>query len=341
MRWLLLFFLFASLGSLIGAAQQPDELRARFLAEAPRAWEKYLTAVKRFQGSYTFQHRRVGSGIDTKRRHEVKQASGCALRLEQSLIEQGKPNTSGRLSAANPQYWFDLSRSKEAGSWRVVTVHLNTDRAEVPKALARDINIALASPVTFAAFSIQYRIVVNEPGFDLRRVESNGAGGKQAVKVSFHYTPKNDDGVRPSVEGWIIYDPEHYWVIQSYEAKVTRRAVPEKGRPAPIVSTTTGSFSYAMDGNNLPLPIKHVFQNKSHRTGNQADGFFEYDLHQGESPAAEFTLPNFGFSHPEGYREPSRIPWYIWTAVAGFVAIGGGYFVLRRSRTLTSTKAAP
>ena len=52
--------------------------------------------------------------------YEIKQAPGCALYVEQ---DEENGDRTGKLSAANPQYRFDLKRKSPSDPWLVTDVN--------------------------------------------------------------------------------------------------------------------------------------------------------------------------------------------------------------------------
>jgi hypothetical protein len=90
--------------ALVGLARATDnqeDLKRRFLEEAPRDWERYLEWSKKLQGHCEITVTDLESNqVLEKLRYEWKQSSNCALFMEQFL---GPTDFSGLVYVKNSQ----------------------------------------------------------------------------------------------------------------------------------------------------------------------------------------------------------------------------------------------
>jgi hypothetical protein len=124
----------------------------------------------------------------------------------------------------------------------------------------------------------------------------------------------------PLLGGWIVFDPERYWVIR--ECHVDLR--PHRDDP---LSTLDGTFEYKESRKGFPIP-KRIVRKWPHATYLQ-----EFDLmEQADLQDKEFTLSAFGLPEPAEMEGRSPTRWYLWAAVAGMVCLALGVTFRWRSK---------
>jgi hypothetical protein len=119
----------------INAHGQPkaSDLKARFMAEAPIAWQEYLAKSQQVQGSATTKVTRVRTDKKLGEAESVfRQADGCAYVSSRSVMEENKngkkrETPKWELNGENPRYRFSLHRKDELSAWVLTGVHVDTE----------------------------------------------------------------------------------------------------------------------------------------------------------------------------------------------------------------------
>ncbi len=326
------------------SSREEDQLRDRFQIEAPKAWEKYLARIMKLQGSCS-EVTGVDQKILLKRHYEVKQRPGCALFMEKWLMEHGKPIQYQELWAVNSQYEFELVRRKKSKDW--VIADWNRMRTEESRTFTakRLLEISLTPPVTFRVFSKDLSIVVKEPGFTLKRISIQEKKENQLVKVEFSYQPtaKELERLVPSIEGWILYDPDRYWTIDQYKAELTYRGVSEEERNKIVKVTRAGTMEYGLTQDGFPVLKLWCSKVKNPVTNKETRSQMEYKFHEQEPSESDFYLTAFGFPEPKVVIRPKGPPWFLWFIGIALVSLAVGWYLRRRiqKRQMLATQNIP
>jgi len=127
--------------------------------------------------------------------------------------------------------------------------------------------------------------------------------------------------------GWILLDPDHYWVIREFEVKFRRWR--GEGNP-PYEGTATGAYEYRMTRN--PFPVITRLTRVLNYPKLSVTYESRFDLGETEPPESEFTLSKFGFLEPVGVPPPPRSWTYLWFALVAFAALALAIFFRYRSR---------
>jgi len=316
------------------SAQDDASWTERFLAQAPPAWEKYRTRAKRLQGSV--ERTTVRLAPDRKvmdRSHfEIKQRDGCALWFAQDLGEGDPPSEVGTVCGINGNYGFELRRQTPAAPW--VVRHLVTDLREGMKFdlgthPSEAVPFWTTCATTFAMITKGYGIDIKDPGFILKRVTPVPRNDGQAVKVEFNYRNADKHGI-PSLEGWVLYDPQRFWVIREYDLELEWPSV----EGSKVSAAVAYEYEEAPDG--FPIPKRINVRYKSPAKGSDIESQREFNLKEADVPEGEFTLSAYGLSEPGGVQRPTR--WYFWVGLAGLgCLVLGAVFALRKQRAVGKT----
>jgi hypothetical protein len=308
------------------AADDQEMLRRLFLDEAPQAWRAYEEYVNHLQGS--IHYRLVMNGeLADETRLEFKQNQRCKLCIFQPNM---KSRTRGQLAAFNSDYVFMLERTADGKPWMLAGHQPRSkDNSSKPESL---VNIFSKSYYNLVSVP-QERLseLIRRSSFQLREVATVHRGGVNLVQVTFDSTHSEDEKPFRSVQGGtLLLDPSHSWYIVSGEIR-TIWAEMERYAPENEVLRFDGKF---------PVPKRTIATAHGHKddaghTVTTRAFTWEYDVAAPtELPAdAEFRLSAFGFPEPDYTR--TRIPWYLWVAMAGIVCLGVGFLIRRRSKPAT------
>jgi hypothetical protein len=160
--------------------------------------------------------------------------------------------------------------------------------------------------------------MASDPTFHLRNVVHLPAQGQTLIQVEFEMGwPASREHVRRIKGGKATFDPDHFWVMQSFDCKV------EYWRPKdqpPSVMNVSESYKYTYDG-DFPIAEKAVRREKV--LGRRDDAFEtqdEYHLALEDVPESAFTLSAFGFPEPGAVGH--HVPWFLWAALIGLLCLG-------------------
>jgi hypothetical protein len=297
----------------------------RFSKEAPEQWAKYRARASRLQGSWSYVVSSIVSPnqkrLRVKRYQELKQRNGCALYLEQKFVEGEKEDGGAWLESVNPSYGFELHRSTPDGPWAV---------SQFGKDLWSQASINTPSWWVEEVTTLPYRIwdmgpalqvMVKEAGFTVKQVTPVSRDGRQFAGVEFAYQPA-DPSVIPLRGGWVLFDPDRYWVTRGFELQTDW----SRAGSTSAKGTDEASLEYVEAGDGFPILKQIVYTRQIPTRGNHTEFRYEYDLREADVPESDFTLSAFGFPEPVGIgKEPTR--WYIWVAVAAVVCLAlAGFF---------------
>jgi hypothetical protein len=320
-------------------ARDFNALRDRFLEEAPRQWERYKARAVRLQGSIVentrFCYFSPPTEVLTERRYEIKQREGCALFLEQKLEGSSNNSRLGNLWVTNPRYGFQLFRRTPERPWAVAYVGkaINVKGIGTPQDM---VNYYTNAPYTLSLIAEGVGAIGQDPGFSIKTVTPLAREGREFVKVEFTYQPKKPAWI-PVRSGWVLYDPDHYWVIREVEVHCSYPGKDPKPNDSPLAEgDLNATFEYNQTGDGFPLFRRYSQKYQVHQFQPQRKTFLrpqtvDFDFHEGEVPEKEFTLSGYGFTEPaEAPRPPT--PWYLWAGGGAVVCLVLAALFRRMSR---------
>jgi len=274
----------------------PSDLRDRLLREAPVQWNAYERKAVLIRATSKLQ----SQGLTFEDGFSAN--ATCRMLLRKRIDE---PETT--LYAVNPDYSFELRRSRDKDAWNLFDVQLATAEHGLPgraAMTARDNNWPQLLVIRF--YDEKLSELVAMPEFKIIAIEPDDSG---LVRLEFecHHDKGSDQTKMYAIQsGSVLLDPARYWcmregqvhasqgqskVIRSFRATVDERLA----LPLPIHYETTEEW-YRPDGTKSPYNPTVT-----------AD--VSYDIH-GEVPgSSEFRLSAFGLPEPPGL--PKRTGWHI------------------------------
>ncbi len=310
-------------------AQDDASWKDRLLKEAPPAWEKYRARAKRLQGTIERTTIRLSpkKEVMDKDRCEVKQTEGCAMFLVQGLGSGKPPDEKGLVMCINRRYGFEIRRKTSTSPWAVVNLDVD---------LKDGMNFTLGSPpneavVYWSTCPVDFNLIynfswggINDPKFTVHRVTPVPRGDIKTVKVEFDYRSPSDKPVIPSLKGWVLYDPQRFWVIHEYNTQVEWETTNVKA-----AATVVYEYEEAADG--FPLP-KRVTQRFTPVNGVDREHHYEFNLKEADVSESDFTLSAFGLPEPPEIESTKPMPWYLVLAGIGMVCLGVFFFLRSRAK---------
>ena len=239
--------------------------------------------------------------------------SGCTLVSVRHLVPKERPTTA---EAINPRYEFDLVRHDPLAAWAIT----RTDLISNGRSSARDCmsNRALDYwPQRALLLLHTYDLLpflIEQVEFTVHSVNPVTVGTSELAKVEFEYQPKDSKGVNtgdlsPVKAGWVLLDPNRYWLIHKFEAQVEYPGL-WKG---PIEGYVEYDASQV-----VPIPKKRILKQKrmnSDGSLGEYESRFEFEMTEAEAPESEFYLSAFGLPEPI-LATPRPTRWYLWGALA-------------------------
>ncbi len=253
-RGALLVLVFGSSGefSCIQAQIDTSDLKQRFLTEAPAAWEAYGKWAKGLQGKITLTSSETSPKpmVHSKQEFEVEQSWNRSLFLKRTLIRDGRPDGSETVAVVNPRYGFVLDRRSPSDPWTVSELHADEGRpwklSDPPEELTR---LWTNYGYSFALMASTLRVVVDDPGFEIRGVSGVEQGGRNHVRVDFAYRNPPDNARVPRIDGWVSYDPMRSWMIAAFDVELEWTIGGESLRVE-----SKASYEYADGDEGYPIP---------------------------------------------------------------------------------------
>lgn len=258
------------------------------------------------------------------------QRDNAALTLWQKEKAPPGEKLSGSVIGVNSRYRFRLERAGPDDPWIISSLEQKGAEETRAEGLKNPLSAYFRLEVQLNhGFSLYPRAGSIDPGptdlsqseFILKKVGPVNEGNEELVKAEFEY--KNPEKPNwPLKSGWIVYDPQNYWVIRNYQL---RRQI------GAADSVINAKLLYKRSNNGVPLLTTEFVEDK---TGDlRGTDEIEYRLEEGDVPESEFTLSAFGLPEPFGVR-PTSTPWHLWGVAAGVVCIGAGAFLWRRYRQI-------
>jgi hypothetical protein len=304
-------------------SQEDGELAQRFRDEAPRKWKEYRAFAERLQGSVTVAIIRNDRMIGNYRR-EIKQNASCKLMLRQSLLPE---SPGGELSAYNPTYGFSLKRRREDQSWAVSGVELEEARIRKAHQVLEDGSNPACELLQLWTEDLSE--LTRKSSFAVRRAIPAHRDGVELVQIDFDNThpiePSGEEPFCPIQSGIMFLDPNHFWCLRAWDLQLKyNRSEPKN----------TAAIEYRDRSAEYSIPKRIRIEHMDPRDPPKSSTWVrDFDFEEPASlPAdSEFTLTAFGLPEPFG-AEPRGSLWYLWAAGAGFVCLGLGFFIRRRSQ---------
>jgi len=247
---------------------------------------------------------------------EFKQSrdAGCTLVSARFLVPKERLPV---LNAINPHYEFDLTRRDSLASWAISRTEFisSGDSSSRDCTCNRALDYWAQHALLFIHTFDLLPFLVQQPEFSVKAVTPVTLGARQLARVEFDCRPKKTEGfISPLRTGWVLLDPERYWVIVKYEA--------ELNTPGFWTGSIAGSVEYE-EGEDVPIPKKRVQRQKRANTDGTEDEYemrSEFQITEVEVPASEFYLSAFGLPEPTmAAAPPTR--WYLWVALAAGVCL--------------------
>lgn len=304
-RWTGGFLLGTVLASSSASAADVD-WRARFLAEAPRAWEKYRDAHRFLQGTCRGA-RQDQDGSNEKYEIEIKVNESCRL------IRAVEPQSTD-VFGKNPRYVFHLRIGKD-GKWVLLNL-FQSDELHAERAKWIEERIARYGRGTVDAIGrvgLEYEWVgdlLNADRIRITRATPKPVGGSTFVEVQFEsIVPPGNPGLLEG--GILLLDPDRNWLIVNHTAST---------RSNTATGTQSLRFEFGMGSSphQLRCDFRQEFKLADRPNPRWTTAQEEYDFRIPDRlpDTREFTVSHYGLPEPVGVKWEKPTPRYVWFLLA-------------------------
>lgn len=337
LRILLLWsFLVTNLPTL---AAGDEAIRDRFLENAPAAWESYLRMIEHVAGTFNF------SQVDRLKEDKVVWASKTHVKLTPThslFILEDQPGQQGptqaRVTGFNSEYAFQLARPTTRTDWAIDSyTPYRASGSPIDSVALRQSSVrSLCQGLVLWSETIWLPSVLKDEGFSVIDAREFEQDGEKLVRIEFQYQPQPPDR-NPIREGFMIFDPERYWMLRGAELK----SEPVTGGKGTI---TLKDIAYVDDpAAKLPLIKRYVANIRGENKDgdvSEHDWIWDFDLqYQPEIADSEFRLAAFGLPEPSVPTGTDRT-WVILLAAFGVACLGGAIALRRWANSREMSRAA-
>jgi hypothetical protein len=288
-----------------------DDLRKRFMEEAPAQWAKYQELMANVQGVISSEYSSTEPRQNGSTRIEYKVGSGGKLRVYQSLLPIDAGNS---VCAFNSKYAFTLTRKTAGDSW-VLTFQERINRdGKIPEKVSRPISWAMSSVAGLTHLYIENLIeMVRKPYFRVISVAPVKTNSGELVEITFDYQHKVGDSegnkpYNPVQSGLMVLDPANFWLLRSCQLNLSYSN--SKRKATRVDEYVTSSM--------VPLPKRSVRTEEdvplngpaSYKLSVTSD--FDLRLPSTLPDESEFTLSAFGMAEPAGIHWSTPTPLFLW-----------------------------
>jgi hypothetical protein len=312
----------------ISQKQQFEELRQRFLQEAPPLWKEYRARIQQFDGTITGKMY-VDDKLENHYRLEYKHNASCRMCVIHPLFPQDEIGT---VYAYNAKYSFALIRRGSDRPWVLRGYHLRQEGEVTPEMKEVESELTPLWDLVKANTS-DVALLVGRPTFRILRMELLQRAGEELVRIEFdntHPLELRSKDFEPIQSGVLLLDPGRYWCVRGCELS---------SKYINSDSKITVAIELQDRSDNFPVPKRITSTSNQVRTGGErlrVTSITEYAIFEPSRLPSdeEFTLSAFGLPEPVGVEWERPVRWYLWLMLAGVVCLlaGGVFYWLSRRR---------
>lgn len=312
--------------------QEGQAWKTRFLNEAPAKWKDYRAFAGRLQGAYTYSADRIkGTNRQPhdKLRVELKQSGSWTFSVMQELGPEAL-SPFGRARIVNSRYAAELHQRSPSSGWAIWTLSQGPSKKQGINPEQRKESVLDAVCILQKVSHRLLPDMVKDREFAVKEVTPLEQNGHTYIRVAFANRPKVRVLEDPGMEGWVLLDPDRYWVIK--EGQITAEY---RGGGKGTV-TFTNEYHVTRDG--FPIPRQRTTR-EQFSLDDRIEGLHTVEfVEQGEVPEREFSLSVFGLPEPRGVTFPQPSRWYLWFGGFAFLSLlAGGFFWRRANRRKLAT----
>jgi hypothetical protein len=281
---------FQLLTSSVNAAD-PADLKAQFLADAPKAWRELAAFAENLDGTVvTDTHSAVSP---SHYRFEFSHNAACCLYLEQSLR---KEDPKEEMIAFNRGYAFILRRKGPDAPWRRTSVEMRSP----------GVNNWIINNYTYMTKMLKSAVIADgseliklaeRKTFSIKTITRVKDGDEEFVKVEFsneHVIDPKANDFDSIQSGSFILDPSHRWCLRRFELKETY---------SNAQCEVSGVLKVRYTASGHAIPVKRVVKGVSdHATAGKSSytSTTDFDLKETKDlpPDDRFIMSAYGVPEP-------------------------------------------
>jgi hypothetical protein len=290
-----------------GEQAAKEDWARRFRDEAPKKWQEYLALARHLQGKVSSSWMDFAGNEETQRTlYECKQSDTGAW-ISVDRLSPVQPRSS-YVVGINPTYQFKLVRQDLDSSWMIGSVGPPAAKRDDldPRSVRTQVLDALCPGLKLDLSWLPQ--MARMPQFRVRSIKPVENDARNMVRVDFDFDPP-ESFKQYTRGGYMILDPERYWLVQEYEVSADDR---EGGK-----GKLSGKISYLNKPGHAPLPERQ----EAHRTGVNSDSrrvdFMSVRYYllrwRDRVPDEDFTLSAFRLPEPR----VDQSPWHTLNSLSG------------------------
>lgn len=299
--------------------------RARFLAEAPSAWNDYRRANRYLQGTCRGETQ-SSEGVSQRHEFSVKMNETCR---SVQVVEKESTVVYGQ----NPKYIFRIQQGKDGG-WALVKLYLADQfEDEGAKAITGRLDIYCSdtseSVLRLAPDNTDLGELIQSERTRVTSAVPKSIDGANLIEVQFECT-LNPDDLRHLLGGTLFVDPSRSWLPVSRHSTVRNKVG---------TGVHTSHFDLASGINPQPSSVRYRedYKLNSQKEPWWRSGREDCDLRVPNPlpDTREFTLSHYGLPEPVGVKWEKPTPRYVWflIATAAFAGVAVLFtYLARRAR---------
>jgi hypothetical protein len=326
--------------STLGAEPSGNDLRRRFLAEAPARWADYLEQSKLLQGQEVRDFSLLATDKATGQPDKCTDITtvtwktngqDMSYRFVQDRSENGKVvSKRNKFYCLNSRYGFilDAAPPNDNFSWILFRLSQNDERDQFKQQHFANAGPSVAG-LLVRLWNMPLKELIEMPQFQLTTFQTMKSENDELVEVVFEFKYKENeeeqlrrDAKRSYKAGRLLLDPNRFWCVRESE-------VYWKFAGTPGV-TRTRCVEMGTARNSLPWPKHIVVEGEDGDVKTRQEIKCELDVPSPLPGAEEFRMSHYGLPEPAGVTWPKPTPWYLWFIAMGVVCLGLGIFFRRR-----------
>lgn len=170
----------------------------------------------------------------------------------------------------------------------------------------------------FNYFEMPLREFLSMPETSIQDIKEETVAGKQLMRVMLRTKALTEYLQQKGVdrlEGWLLFDPQLYWALQSFEIKQLK-----ENSVVHLHIKETLDYGDAIDGMPILRSVRReVFDGKGYR--GRAEEALIKSVIFGPTPGEEFTLKGCGFAELTEGDGIRWLPTLLWSAAIAFLAL--------------------
>jgi hypothetical protein len=324
-----------------GAAKIPDE--------AIRQWRAYLDGLAAHPGMTmeTDADARAPDGSPVGNRVRARFSIRPGAASDDNARDEASKD-GHEVIATNAVYGFRIRRKRPDAAWVLVDASPNNGSGEFWQHFPTGdaIEYVFKAGLSLCSSGEVLPDLANDKEFVVTGVAPETRDGESLTRVTFRNTPRyiprvtDATSTRPPrqiniVSGHVLLDPNRYWLIHSYAARLNW------ARPgqSDLLQDVIGTYTYRTLRGGLPVVerLEHRFERSASKQFPDVVRTVVRRYDETVPAESEFRLTKYGLPEPFGLGRPTR--WYLWAVAAAAVLFAAAAFFRRMANRRAAVAA--